>query len=118
MLTNRTPAETQDTPPLYRTAIRHRGPCGPRRHCWRPECRRRYDPIATLELLPAVVLARCQSACRCPWPAEAEYRIAGRVEPVIVLGLAPFGEVRVVRADGSIGRVAEHRVTLRREAAA
>ena len=53
------------------------------------------------------------SACRCPWPAPAIYRIAGRTETVTILGLTSHGEVRVIREDGSIGRVAESRVVLR-----
>lgn len=39
---------------------------------------------------------------------------AGRAEPVIVLGLADDDEVRVIRADGSIGRVSEYRIRLDR----
>ena len=40
-----------DTPPLYRPAIRHAGPCGPRRQCWRQACRDRFGPYPTIEVL-------------------------------------------------------------------
>ncbi len=53
--------------------------------------------------------------CHCLFPCVATYRFADwQPEPIIVLGLAPDGELRVVRGDGSIGRVAEHRVRLDR----
>ena len=50
--------------------------------------------------------------CGCLWPAPAIYRFGRRVEAVSVLALEPDGEVRILRSDGSIGRVPEHRVTL------
>jgi hypothetical protein len=47
------------------------------------------------------------------WPWRAEYRFGDRTEPVLVVGLEPDGEVRAIfLSDGSIRRVAEHRVTL------
>jgi hypothetical protein len=51
---------------------------------------------------------------RFPWPPQGEYRIAGTVEPITILSLEPHGEVRILRSDGSISRVSEHRVRLER----
>ena len=53
--------------------------------------------------------------CECgAWPRPGTYSIAGRVEPIVILGLAPRGELRIVRQDGTIGSVAEHRVRIER----
>lgn len=41
------------------TILRHRGPCGKRRHCWRPECRQAFPGYPTLEYLPDRVIAFC-----------------------------------------------------------
>jgi hypothetical protein len=40
---------------------RHDGPCGPRRYCWRPECRR-FDPFRTIEILDTVAIAYCHQS--------------------------------------------------------
>jgi hypothetical protein len=55
--------------------------------------------------------ASAPAPCRCqPWPAAGLYTFAGRSEPVTILGLEPHAEVRVLRADGSIGCVDQDRV--------
>jgi hypothetical protein len=43
-----------------------------------------------------------------------EYRFAGTVEPIVILGLARGGELRIIGQDGRFRTVGEHRVTLRR----
>jgi hypothetical protein len=50
------------------------------------------------------------------FPAPAKYTFAGRSEPVVVIGLAPRSELRIVDADGSFRSVAEHRIRLLRVA--
>ena len=52
------------------------------------------------------------------WPRPGIYRIAQTVEPVVVVGIAPHGEVRIIDSAGRFRTVGEHRVTLRREAVA
>lgn len=54
--------ERNDRTPQVRPATRHRGPCGPRRPCWRRECRQRFASLPTLEVLADVVIARCHGA--------------------------------------------------------
>lgn len=56
-----TPVQEKPTTRAYRPAIRHGGPCGVRRQCWRPSCRAEYGDLRTLEILasPPVVLAYC-----------------------------------------------------------
>jgi hypothetical protein len=39
--------------------LRHKGPCGRRLTCWRPECRRAFGAYPTIEILPDVALAFC-----------------------------------------------------------
>jgi hypothetical protein len=41
------------------TILRHRGDCGRRAYCFRPECRERFGDYRTLELLPNMAVARC-----------------------------------------------------------
>lgn len=41
--------------------VRHDGPCGPRRPCWRPECRQ-FDPYRTIELLHDKAVAHCHGS--------------------------------------------------------
>ncbi len=60
-----TDPQANPTPP-YLQLMRHTGACGPRRHCWRTECRERWDPLATLEVLPDQVLAHCHRAAYAP----------------------------------------------------
>jgi hypothetical protein len=50
---------SEDTPPEYRPAIRHRGPCGPRRPCWRPACRDRFGIYPSVEMTADGWLAYC-----------------------------------------------------------
>lgn len=50
------------------------------------------------------------------FPVAGTYRFAGRTEPIVVLGLAPRHELRILGSDGTFRTVAEHRVRL--EAAA
>ena len=54
-----TPGTADDTRPLYHSAIRHRGPCGPRRPCWRPACRQANGDYLTIEVLPTGWIAYC-----------------------------------------------------------
>jgi hypothetical protein len=46
------------------------------------------------------------------WPRRGTYTIAGRAEPVLVLGLEPDGEIRILDHEGDIRRVAEFRVRI------
>jgi hypothetical protein len=46
------------------------------------------------------------------FPTSGIYSIAGRAVPVVILGLAPRNELRIVDANGSFRTVAEHRVRL------
>lgn len=39
--------------------LRHQGPCGPRRPCYRPDCRERFDPYLTVELVAGRALYYC-----------------------------------------------------------
>jgi hypothetical protein len=39
--------------------LRHRGDCGPRAYCFRPECRERFGDYRTVEFLPNMAIARC-----------------------------------------------------------
>jgi hypothetical protein len=48
------------------------------------------------------------------FPMPATYCIAGRVEPVIVLGLGGHGELRIIDRHGYFRTVGEHRVRLER----
>ncbi len=51
-------------------------------------------------------------ACRSMWPAEGLYAFAGRVEAIVIVGLAGDDEVRIVDDDGVFRTVPQHRVTL------
>ena len=46
----------------YRPAIRHRGPCGPRRRCYREACRAEFGDFATVEILGRVALFFCHGS--------------------------------------------------------
>jgi hypothetical protein len=39
--------------------LRHKGPCGRRVACWRPECRSEFGSYLTVELLADMAIARC-----------------------------------------------------------
>lgn len=54
--------QPQRNPEPRRTAIRHDGPCGERRRCYRPECREANRGYATVEILPDIVIFRCHAA--------------------------------------------------------
>lgn len=43
-------------------AIRHRGPCGPRRRCYRPDCRKQFGSYPTVEIVAGNVIAYCHRA--------------------------------------------------------
>jgi hypothetical protein len=58
MLHNQTPAQDGAYHPI-RPAIRHRGPCGPRRPCWRPACREANGDYLTVEVLTTGWIAYC-----------------------------------------------------------
>ena len=62
-----TPIRRHDTPIPIAVGtiqgIRHyHGRCGPRVRCYRPDCRIKFDPFATVELLDHVVLFFCHRA--------------------------------------------------------
>lgn len=59
---NTTPIHPKPTTRAYRPAIRHDGPCGERRQCWRPACRAAFPGLRTIELQPDKALAFCHHA--------------------------------------------------------
>lgn len=59
----------------YRPAIRHRGPCGVRRPCWRQACRERFGPYPSVESLPTGELVTFCHAATYP-PGDVLARIA------------------------------------------
>ena len=44
------------------------------------------------------------------FPVAGTYTFAGRTTPVVILGLAPRNELRIIDADGCFRTVAEHRI--------
>lgn len=54
--------QPDSTPSQYRLTIRHLGPCGPRRPCWRPACRERFAGVASIETVAGVTLAHCHGS--------------------------------------------------------
>jgi hypothetical protein len=46
------------------------------------------------------------------FPQPGEYTFAGRTFPVVVIAVAPHGELRVVDRDGAFRTLPEHRVRL------
>jgi hypothetical protein len=51
------PADRQ--PDYARRPIRHLGPCGQRRRCYRPECREAFGDYPTIELVGGRMIAYC-----------------------------------------------------------
>jgi hypothetical protein len=52
---NSTPTTSNDTT----TTIRHKGPCGRRVACWRPECRQAFGAYPSIEILADKAIAFC-----------------------------------------------------------